>query len=141
MPPGTAKPSNHPRRDIHPVAENVVLFNDHVAEVDADAEPDPPLLGHVGLAVAHSSLDLRGAPHGIYNARKFHQETVASIFYDPAPVLRDLRIDQFAEMRFEPFVRPLLIQPHQARVTCHIGGQDRGKAADRGHFAPEGKVP
>src|ERR1700730_5184583 len=36
-------------------------------------------------------------------------------------------------MRFEAFVRALLIRPHQARVSRHICGEDRGEAADRGH--------
>ena len=30
------------RRDIDAIAENVVLLDDHVAEIDADAELDPP---------------------------------------------------------------------------------------------------
>ena len=46
-----------PRRDIDPVAENVVALDDHVAEIDADAELDPPVLGNVGVAVAHLALD------------------------------------------------------------------------------------
>ena len=50
-----------------------------------------------------------------------------------APVLRDLRIDQLPEVRLEPLVRPLLIRTHQARVPGHVGGEDRGEAADRGH--------
>jgi hypothetical protein len=48
-------------------------------------------------------------------------------------VLRDLRLNQLAEMRLEPLVRALLIRPHEARVPRHIGGEDRGEAADRGH--------
>jgi hypothetical protein len=41
-----------PRRDIHPVAENVLLLNDHVAQIDTDTEPDAPLLRYLGLAVS-----------------------------------------------------------------------------------------
>jgi hypothetical protein len=37
-----------PRRNIDAVAEDVVLFYDHVAEIDADAEPDPALFGYSG---------------------------------------------------------------------------------------------
>src|SRR5580704_14519526 len=43
-------------------------------------------------------------------------------------------------MGLEPLVRPLLIAPHQARVPRHIGGEDRGEAADRGHIAPGSRV-
>jgi hypothetical protein len=55
-------------------------------------------------------------------------------------VLADLRLNQLAKMRFEPLVRPLLIRPHQARITGHVGGEDRGEAADRGHGLPGGRL-
>jgi hypothetical protein len=41
----------------------------------------------------------------------------------------------------EPPVSALLIRTHQARISRHVGGEDCGEAADRGHFAPGGKVP
>jgi hypothetical protein len=50
-----------------------------------------------------------------------------------APVLRDLRLDQVPEVSLQPFMRPLLIRPHQARVPGHVGGEDRGEAASGGH--------
>jgi hypothetical protein len=53
-----------------------VSFNDHVAEVDADAKPDLPHLGYLRLTVSHPSLHLHGAAHGIYNTRKFRQQSV-----------------------------------------------------------------
>ena len=70
---------------------------------------------------------------------KFRQQAVAGVLDDPAPVLLDLRIDQLPEMRLEPFVRPLLIRAHQARVPRHVGGEDRGEAADRRHLWPGGR--
>jgi hypothetical protein len=33
----------------------------------------------------------------------------------------------------EPLVCPFLIHSHQARVARHIGGEDSGETADRGH--------
>jgi hypothetical protein len=47
-------------------------------------------------------------------------------------VLGDLRLDQLPEVRLEPFVRAFLIRPHHARITGHVGGENSGKAADRG---------
>jgi hypothetical protein len=37
-------------------------------------------------------------------------------------------------------VGPLLIRPHQARVPRHVGGEDRGEAADRRHLSRSGRV-
>jgi hypothetical protein len=56
-------------------------------------------------------------------------------------MLLGLRIDQLSEMGLESLVRPLLIRSHQARVARDVGGEDRGKAADRGHFSHSVKMP
>ena len=47
-----------PRGDIDPVAKDVVVLDDHVAKVDADAELDPAVLRHVGVAGSHLALDV-----------------------------------------------------------------------------------
>ena len=114
------------RRDIHPVAKDVIVFGDHVAEVDADTKPDAPLLGYLRLAVDHPSLDLGGAAHRVDDALKFHQQAVAGVLYRAAPVLPDLRLNQLPVMRPEALVRAFLVRPHQTRVARHIGGKDRG---------------
>ena len=38
-------------------------------------------------------------------------------------------INQIAEMRLEAVVSPLLVLAHQARVACHIGGENGGQPA------------
>src|SRR5262249_39202814 len=128
-----------PRRYIHAVAEDVVLFDDHVAEIDADAEPDAPVLGHLRLALDHPPLDLHGTSDGIHHARELGQEPVAGVLHDPAAVLRDRRIDQSAEVSFQALVRSLLICTHKARIARNIGGEDCGEAADRGHLSRGGR--
>jgi hypothetical protein len=47
-------------------------------------------------------------------------------------MLLDLRIDEIAEMSSQPFVRALLIRPHQPRIAGHIGGEDRGETTGGG---------
>jgi hypothetical protein len=110
-----------------------VLLYDHVAEVDPDAKPDPSLLRHLRLTVNHSALDLRSAADSIDHARKLCQEAVASVLYDPAPVLADLWIDQFPEVGLEPFVRAFLVGAHQPRVAGYISGKDCGEATGGDH--------
>ena len=91
-----------------------MLLNDHVAEVDANAEPDAPFLAHFGLAVGHPALDLHGAADGIHDTRKLREQAVAGVLHSTAPVLRDLRLDQPSEMRLKAFVCAFLIGAHQA---------------------------
>ena len=89
--------------------------------------------GASGIAVDHPALNLGGAAHRVDDAGEFRQHAVAGGLDDPAVMLGDLRIDQLAEMRLEPFVRAFLVGAHQARIARHIGGEDRGKTAGRGH--------
>ena len=42
-------------------------------------------------------------------------------------MLGDRRIEELAAQRLEAFERAFLVRPHQPRVACHIGGEDRGK--------------
>jgi len=124
-----------PGHNVDSVVEDVVAIGNHIAEIDADAEPNALLVGHFGLAVEHAALHLGGAAHGVDNAGKFRQQPVAGGFDDAAVMLGDLRINQFAAMRLEAFERALLIRPHQARIARHVGGEDRGETAGRGHYS------
>ena len=56
------------RGDVHPVAIDIALLDDHIADVDADAESDALLLGQLPLALGHAPLDRRGTLDRIYNA-------------------------------------------------------------------------
>ena len=121
------------RGDVDTVAIDVVGLDDHVAEVDADAQFDAAFRPDAGVPLRHRLLHLDRAAHRIDDARKFHQHAVAGGLDDPAVVLGDLRIEELAAQRFEAFVRAFLVRPHQPRIPRHIGGEDRGKAAGCRH--------
>jgi hypothetical protein len=72
IPPGSAR-RFQARRDIHTVAEDVVLLNDHVAEIDADAKPDAPFVGNYRLTVDHPSLHFDRTAHCINDTWEFRQ--------------------------------------------------------------------
>src|SRR5215468_6839467 len=93
----------------------------------------PIRVRHFRFAVDHSALDLHSAAHGVHNTRKLRQEAIASVLHNPATVLLDLRIDKLPEVCLEALVRALLVRPHQARIARHIGGEDCGETAGRGH--------
>jgi hypothetical protein len=85
-------------------------------------------------------LHLDRAPHRIHHARELDQHPVPRGFDDPAMVFGDLGVDQRAAVCLEAFVRPLFVHPHQAGIAGHVGGEDRGQAADRGHFSPGARL-
>jgi hypothetical protein len=91
------------------------------------------------IALEHSPLHVDRTPHCINDTRELDQHSVAGRVDYPPTVFRDLGVDERA-VRFEEFVRPLLVRTHQARAAGHIGGEDRGKTADRRHILPGGRL-
>ena len=82
-----------PRRDVDASPIDVVVLEDDVAEVDADAELDAAVLRHIGVALAHPALDVGGAGHRVHHARELDQHAVAGELDDAALMLGDLAGD------------------------------------------------
>jgi hypothetical protein len=76
---------------------------------DADAEDDPLALGHRGVALYHALLHRDGAGDRFDDARKFDENAAAGRVDNPALMLGDLRVDQFAAMGAEPRERAGLV--------------------------------
>ena len=121
-----------PRGDIDAVAENVVAFDEHVAEVDADAIADALLLWHVGVALGHHGLDRHRAFHGGDDGGKLQQHAIARRLDEPAAERAHDRRRRLSSLAHR-LRRPGLVLAHEARVADHVGGEDRGEAAGGGH--------
>ena len=85
-----------PCRDIDPVAMDVALIDDAVADIDIHAELDPTIFRNGGVALGHNALDFQGTSHGIDSAPKFDENTVARGLNDAAAMLCNFRVDEFA---------------------------------------------
>ena len=83
MPPGSAS-TLETRRDVDAIAEDIVVLDDHVAQIDADAELDPSRRRHIGIAQRHPALDFGGARHGVNDAAELDQHAVTGRL-DDAP--------------------------------------------------------
>ena len=58
-----------PRGDVDAVAHQIaVALLDHVAQMNADAELDAPVLRHAGVALDHAVLHFDRAAHGVDHA-------------------------------------------------------------------------
>ena len=83
-----------PRGDVDAVAEDIVVVDDDVADVDADAKFDPLVLRHVGVLLGHAALDFDRAADGIDGAGEFHQHAVAGGLDDAAAMRSDSGINK-----------------------------------------------
>ncbi len=117
------------RRDVDAVAKDVVALNDHVAQIDANAELYPPRRRDVRVASRHPALNLGRAQHRVGDAVKLDQHAVASGLDDAAVVLRDGRIDELDPMGLETRKCSGLVGLHQPTVADHVGGKDRREPA------------
>lgn len=113
-----------PRSDVDPVAEDIVVIDDDVAQIDPDPEFDPPFFGDVGIAAPHSALNLGRAFDRVHDAWKLDQHSVTGQLDDPTLMFRYGWIDQLGPVRLEAGERADLIGTHQPAVTDHVGGQD-----------------
>ena len=117
------------RRHVDAVAKDVVVLDDDVAQIDADAELDPPRRRDVGVASRHPALNLGSAQHGVGDAAEFDQHTVAGGLDDAAMVLGNGRIDEFDPVSLETRKRPRLVNLHEPAIADHVGGKDRCEPA------------
>ena len=85
-----------PRRDVDAVAVDLLAIDDHVAEVDTDAELHPALGWQIRVLGLERGLDLDGALDRIHDACKLRKYTIARGIYEAPVMPLDQRIDQLA---------------------------------------------
>jgi hypothetical protein len=122
------------RRDVDSVAEHVLVRDDDVAQVQADAEGLAPLGRQVGIALAHAALQLDRRAHRLDRAGELHQHAVADRLHDAAAKTLDDRPDQLGKMGPQVEQRLLLVGAHHAAVAIDVGEQDRRQPPIRGRI-------
>ena len=108
------------RRDIDAVAENIVVVEDDVADMDADAELDPQLRRDVARTLSHRALQLDRAACRIDGAGELDQHAVAGGLDDAAVMRGDAGIDDGLAQHLELRQRALLVTAHQPAVAGNV---------------------
>ena len=102
----------HAGCDVDTIAVNVVVLDDHVAEVDSDTENDLLILGLAGIARGHPALNLDSALHGIEDTCELDEQAVPHQLDDAALVLGDLGLDELGAMGTKAGERAFLVEAH-----------------------------
>ncbi len=110
--------------DVDAVAVNVVIIGDHIAGIDADAQPDPTIAVGGGIIPAQSLLDLEPAGNGICRAVEFGKKSVTHGADQAAAMLGDLGLDQILCVIINLSMCSRLVDTHQSAVADDIGKQD-----------------
>jgi hypothetical protein len=120
------------RGDVHPISEKVVAFDQHVAEVDADAVDDASVFGDGLVALGHHRLNGDRAIHCGDDGWEFDEHGVAHGLESPAALRRRDGLRRLSPLA-HGLSRPRLVLAHHARVADDVGGEDRGELAGGGH--------
>jgi hypothetical protein len=113
-----------PRRHVDAVAEDVVLLDHDVADMDADTELDTLVRRDGGIALGHAALHVDGAAHGGDDAGELDQHAIARRLDEPAVMLGDLGFEQGRHMRLELTERAFLVGCDEPAVARDIRGHD-----------------
>src|SRR5262249_40926322 len=98
---------------IDPIAVDVPVLDDYIAEINANPEDDPPVLGRRAVALFHALLHRHSASDRFDNAGKLDKATFAGGFADATLLIGELRSDELAVVGSEPRECPLLAGAHQ----------------------------
>lgn len=81
--------------DVHTLPVAILALDDHLAEVDANADFQGGEFGSAGIALGHAALKCCGAFHRIHDTAEFRQQSVAHQFENAPVMLLDFRLEQF----------------------------------------------
>src|SRR5580704_9761611 len=101
------------RGDVDTVAENIVVVDDDVADVNADPKLYPQFRQHVGVSLNHRALDLYRAARRIDGTGELDQHAIAGGLDNATAMRGDLGIDQRFSERLELRERVFLVATHQ----------------------------
>ena len=118
-----------PRRDVDPVAVDVLALDDNVADIDADAKPDRLAFRRRGIALADHLLDLDGAGHRVDGAGELDERAIPHQLDHTAGMRGDRRVDDVSPQRLQALERTRLVGLHQPGITNDIGSQNGRQTA------------
>ena len=112
------------RRDVDAVAVNLLIPDDNIAGIYADAELDPTVGRDACIALSQFALDIEAASYRVHGALELDEKAVAGGADQPAAVPDDFGFDQIFYIPGKAEVCALFIDPHQPGIADDIGDQD-----------------
>ena len=132
MPPGSAE-TLQPRRDVDPVAVDLLALDHHVAEVDADAKLHPALGGRLRILGLERGLHIDRALDGIDHAGELGQDAIAGGVYEASVMLLDESSRLSCDERYRVRSVASSSLPHEAAVAEYVGAEYGGELTFHTH--------
>jgi hypothetical protein len=133
---GQGAPVRNRRYTLITIAEDVAVFQDDVANVDAGTVPDTSHLRLGRLAPCDAGLDLDRALEGFHRACELDQRAVAGELDHATAVLGNQGFGEFDPMSLDPGERTGLVGADQPAVAHHVHGHDGREPAIHARSGP-----
>ena len=114
--------------DVDPLAIDIAVLDDDVAEIDADPEVEAASGRDVVCGVGKVALRLDGALDGVDDAVEGDQRSVAGGLDDAAAALRDQRLERL-DQRHDAAMGARLVEIDEPAVPDDVGRDDGGQPA------------
>ena len=99
-------------RNIDPVTKDIIVCDDNITDVNADAKFDPLVLRHIGILLRHAALNFVGASDGIDHAGELNESAVPGILDDASVMLSDFGIEKRLSESFQLRQRAFFVDPY-----------------------------
>src|SRR6266849_2802836 len=110
--------------NIDPITKDIVVFNDNITDVNADAKFNPLDLRYIDIVFGHAALNFDRAAYGIYDAAELDESAVPGILDDTSVMLSDFRIEKRFSKSFQLRQRAFFVNPYQAARARDICRQN-----------------
>jgi hypothetical protein len=110
--------------NIDPITKDIIVCDDNITDVNADAKLDPFILWHIRILFRHAALDFVGTSHGIYDAPELNESAVPGILDDTSVMLSDFGIEKRLSESSQLRHRAFFVDPYQAARARDIRRQN-----------------
>ena len=100
--------------NIDTFTKDIIVFDDDITDVNANAKFDPLALRHIDILLGHGALNFDGAAYGIYDAPELNESAVPGILDDAPVMISDFGIKKRLSKSFQLRQRAFFVGPYQA---------------------------
>ena len=110
--------------NIHPITKDIVVFDDNITDVNADAKLDPLDLRYIDIVFGHAALNFDRAAYGIYDAAELDESAIPGILDDAPAMISDFWIKKRLSESSQLRQRAFFVDPYQAAGARDIRRQN-----------------
>src|SRR5207247_1665198 len=110
--------------NIDPITKDIIVCDDTITDVNADAKFDPLVLRHIGILFGHAALNFDGTSHGVDHAGELDESAVPGVLDDASAMISDFGIKKRLSKSFQLRQRAFFVDPYQAARARDIRRQN-----------------